>query len=92
MVNGDKNVNVPKGKATPRVERKEKKGGMKYSKSDRCSTKYYNGQTDIIICSGHIAPENLIVPLVGEVVSGEELGGATMHCSVSGITDHFAKV
>ena len=27
----------------------------------------------------------------GEVVTGEELGGATMHCSVSGITDHFAK-
>ena len=27
----------------------------------------------------------------GEVVSGEELGGATMHCSVSGITDHFAQ-
>ena len=30
--------------------------------------------------------------IIGEVVSGEELGGATMHCSVSGITDHFAKV
>jgi len=29
---------------------------------------------------------------LGEVVTGEELGGATMHCSVSGITDHFAKV
>ena len=27
----------------------------------------------------------------GEVISGEELGGATMHCSVSGITDHFAQ-
>jgi len=27
----------------------------------------------------------------GEVVTGEELGGAMMHCSVSGITDHFAQ-
>lgn len=29
--------------------------------------------------------------IAGEVVSGEELGGATMHCSVSGITDYYAK-
>jgi 3-methylcrotonyl-CoA carboxylase beta subunit len=27
----------------------------------------------------------------GEVVTGEELGGATLHCGVSGITDHFAQ-
>ena len=27
----------------------------------------------------------------GEVVTGEELGGARMHSSVSGITDHFAQ-
>merc|ERR550519_1872603 len=33
----------------------------------------------------------LVKAATGEVVTGEELGGATMHCSVSGITDHFAK-
>ena len=33
----------------------------------------------------------LVKAATGEVVSGEELGGATMHCSVSGITDHFAQ-
>merc|ERR1719474_1225255 len=32
----------------------------------------------------------LVKAATGEVVTGEELGGATMHCSVSGITDHFA--
>jgi len=33
----------------------------------------------------------LVKAATGEIVTGEELGGATMHCSVSGITDHFAK-
>jgi len=33
----------------------------------------------------------LVKAATGEVVTGEELGGATMHCSVSGITDHFAQ-
>ena len=33
----------------------------------------------------------LVKAATGEVVTGEELGGATLHCSVSGITDHFAK-
>jgi len=33
----------------------------------------------------------LVKAATGEVVTAEELGGATMHCSVSGITDHFAK-
>jgi len=33
----------------------------------------------------------LVKAATGEVISGEELGGATMHCSVSGITDHFAQ-
>lgn len=28
----------------------------------------------------------------GEDVSAEELGGATLHCSTSGVTDHFAQV
>jgi len=32
----------------------------------------------------------LVKAATGEVVTGEELGGATLHCSVSGITDHFA--
>ena len=26
----------------------------------------------------------------GEVVSAEDLGGADVHCRVSGVTDHFA--
>jgi len=33
----------------------------------------------------------LVKAATGEVVTGEQLGGATMHCSVSGITDHFAQ-
>ena len=33
----------------------------------------------------------LVKAATGEVVTGEELGGATMHCSVSGITDHFGQ-
>jgi len=33
----------------------------------------------------------LVKAATGEVVTGEELGGATMHCKVSGITDYFAK-
>lgn len=27
----------------------------------------------------------------GEEVSAEELGGATLHCGVSGVSDHFAQ-
>ena len=68
----------------------------------------------IDICSGNIylGGPPLVKAATGEVVTGEELGGAvvlshgpggngaftslqfpgaTMHCSVSGITDHFAK-
>lgn len=26
----------------------------------------------------------------GEEVSAEDLGGATLHCKVSGVSDHFA--
>lgn len=33
----------------------------------------------------------LVKAATGEVVTGEQLGGATLHCQVSGITDHFAK-
>ena len=29
-------------------------------------------------------------PPVGEEISAEELGGAQLHCSQSGVTDHFA--
>lgn len=33
----------------------------------------------------------LVKAATGQDVSAEELGGANMHCSVSGVTDHFAK-
>ncbi|XP_062610147.1 methylcrotonoyl-CoA carboxylase beta chain, mitochondrial-like [Saccostrea cucullata] len=33
----------------------------------------------------------LVKAATGEVISAEELGGATLHCSVSGCTDYFAK-
>ena len=32
----------------------------------------------------------LVKAATGEVVTAEELGGATVHCSQSGVTDHFA--
>ncbi|KAK7485216.1 hypothetical protein BaRGS_00023467 [Batillaria attramentaria] len=32
----------------------------------------------------------LVKAALGEVISAEELGGATLHCSVSGCTDYFA--
>ena len=32
----------------------------------------------------------MVKAATGEIVSGEDLGGATLHCSISGITDHFA--
>ncbi|XP_033117051.1 methylcrotonoyl-CoA carboxylase beta chain, mitochondrial-like [Anneissia japonica] len=33
----------------------------------------------------------LVHAAIGERVSAEELGGATVHCSVSGVADHFAE-
>ena len=33
----------------------------------------------------------LVRAATGEVLSAEELGGANVHCSISGCTDHFAK-
>ncbi len=33
----------------------------------------------------------LVKAATGEVVSAEELGGADLHCRVSGVTDHFAE-
>lgn len=32
----------------------------------------------------------LVKAATGEVVSAEDLGGATLHCKTSGVTDHFA--
>lgn len=32
----------------------------------------------------------LVKAATGEVVSAEKLGGATLHCRTSGVTDHFA--
>jgi 3-methylcrotonyl-CoA carboxylase beta subunit len=32
----------------------------------------------------------LVKAATGEVVSAEDLGGADMHCKVSGVTDHYA--
>ncbi len=33
----------------------------------------------------------LVRAATGEILTAEELGGATVHCSISGVTDHFAK-
>ena len=33
----------------------------------------------------------LVKAATGEVVSAEDLGGATLHCKSSGVTDHFAE-
>mgnify|MGYP001048626640 CR=1 FL=1 len=33
----------------------------------------------------------LVKAATGEVVTAEDLGGATLHCTTSGLTDHFAK-
>ena len=32
----------------------------------------------------------LVYAATGERVTAEQLGGATLHCRVSGVTDHFA--
>ena len=32
----------------------------------------------------------LVFAATGERVTAEQLGGATLHCDVSGVTDHFA--
>jgi hypothetical protein len=34
--------------------------------------------------------DNTVLLLLGEEISAEELGGAQLHCSQSGVTDHFA--
>jgi 3-methylcrotonyl-CoA carboxylase beta subunit len=33
----------------------------------------------------------LVKAATGEIVSAEDLGGATLHCKTSGVTDHFAR-
>jgi 3-methylcrotonyl-CoA carboxylase beta subunit len=38
-----------------------------------------------------LAGPPLVKAATGEVVSAEELGGATLHCKKSGVTDHFAE-
>lgn len=37
-----------------------------------------------------LAGPPLVKAATGEVVSAEDLGGATLHCSVSGVSDHYA--
>ncbi|XP_034256954.1 probable methylcrotonoyl-CoA carboxylase beta chain, mitochondrial [Thrips palmi] len=37
-----------------------------------------------------LAGPPLVKASTGEIVSAEELGGADLHCSVSGVTDHYA--
>ena len=32
----------------------------------------------------------MVQAATGEEVSAEDLGGATLHCKVSGVSDHFA--
>lgn len=38
-----------------------------------------------------LAGPPLVKAATGEEVTADELGGATMHCSTSGVTDHYAK-
>ncbi|GAA5807782.1 Methylcrotonoyl-CoA carboxylase beta chain, mitochondrial [Mucor flavus] len=37
-----------------------------------------------------LAGPPLVKAAIGEVISGEELGGADLHCRTSGVTDHYA--
>ena len=38
----------------------------------------------------YLGGTHLVKAALGEEVSGEELGGATLHCETSGVADHFA--
>lgn len=38
-----------------------------------------------------LAGPPLVKAATGEVINSEELGGAKVHCSISGVADHFAK-
>ena len=48
-----------------------------------------------VIVSGNgtifLAGPPLVKAATGEIVSAEDLGGATLHCKTSGVTDHYAK-
>ncbi|XP_021362700.1 probable methylcrotonoyl-CoA carboxylase beta chain, mitochondrial isoform X2 [Mizuhopecten yessoensis] len=50
-------------------------------------------QTAIVHRKGYIflGGPPLVQAATGEIVTTEELGGATLHCSVSGCTDYFAE-
>ena len=37
-----------------------------------------------------LAGPPLVKAATGEEVSAEDLGGADMHCKISGVTDHYA--
>jgi 3-methylcrotonyl-CoA carboxylase beta subunit len=39
----------------------------------------------------YLAGPPLVLAATGEVVTSEALGGAAMHCSISGVTDHLAE-
>lgn len=43
-----------------------------------------------IFVAEHQTGPPLVKAATGEVVSAEKLGGATLHCRTSGVTDHFA--
>lgn len=38
----------------------------------------------------HLGGPPLVKAATGEIVSAEDLGGADVHCKVSGVTDHYA--
>ena len=38
-----------------------------------------------------LAGPPLVKAATGEIIDSESLGGADLHCSVSGVTDHYAK-
>jgi len=42
------------------------------------------------IANVYLGGPPLVKAALGETISGEELGGATLHCTKSGVADHFA--
>src|SRR3981189_602575 len=42
-------------------------------------------------CNDTTTTAPLVRAATGEIVSSEDLGGATLHCKRSGVTDHFAE-
>jgi len=43
------------------------------------------------IANVYLGGPPLVKAALGETISGEELGGATLHCTRSGVADHFAQ-